>query len=283
MMRRVKESLMRRMPYRRLTSIFKSGPARMDELRSAFAPVMVEPGRDPSVVVIAFTGDGQKLMLPVYEFFDTTKSLGYSRILLRDQYRQRYDCGIDALRPDFPSLIAYLRQEVERLKAKKVLCIGTSSGGYAALRAGHQLGADYVHAFGPRTGDGMWAARAPKGPRPMWPGRHGLLRYGRKRFTNLDQVLKNWNRKTTYDIHYGRGCGVDRWQAERLFESPGVVSLGYPCDTHLIAVFLAKKNFLTEALTLASQDRLVEIARAHFHDAVEVNDFRTRAASGCPE
>ena len=62
---------------------------RIDELRRATKSALVERGKDPSVLIVAFTGRGKKLMLPVYEFFDLTNSLGYSRILLHDRFKKR--------------------------------------------------------------------------------------------------------------------------------------------------------------------------------------------------
>jgi hypothetical protein len=279
---RFKRWLDKRTPRTRLTAIFKGERITMDDLRAAPAPVMVERGKDPSVAVIAFTGDGDKLMLPVYEFFDTTNQLGYSRILLRDQYRRYYHCGIDSQRPDFPSLVAYLREEIERLGAKKVLCVGTSSGGYAAIRAGHHLAADYVHAFGPQTGSRPLGLAAPNGRRRLWPWKNGAPIRFRSRL-DLSQLLADWNQKTIYYVHYGRARRRDRYYAERLFKSPGVVSIGYPSDTHLIAVFLAKKGFLLKTLAMANQDRLVEAAKAHFREALEVNDCRPHAPNGLSE
>jgi len=267
---RLKRCLKKRIPRLRLASIFKSDRATIDDLRAALAPSMVERGRDPSAVVIAFTGGADKLMLPVYEFFDTTKSLGYSRILLRDQYQRCYTRGIDSQRPDFPSLVAYLREESERLGAKKVLCVGTSSGGYAAIRAGHHLAADYVHAFGPQTGSRPPGLAAPNGRRRLWPWKNGAPIRFRSRL-DLSRLLDDWNQKTIYYVHYGRACRSDRYHAERLFKSPGVVTIGYPTATHLIAVFLAKKGLLTEALTIGNQERLVEIVKEHFHDDLEIH------------
>jgi hypothetical protein len=77
-----------------------------------------------------------------------------------------YHYGVDREHRDWPSLIDYLRGEIARLQPKKVLCVGTSSGGYAAIVAGHHLKADFVHAFGPQTNialdrEGIRAARHP--------------------------------------------------------------------------------------------------------------------------
>lgn len=255
----------------------------MDDLKRAAAPVLVERGRNDSVLVIAFTGGLDKLSLPVYEFFDTTKLLGYSRILLRDQYRQHYQRGIDDLRPDFPSLVAYLKEEIARLRPEKVMCIGTSGGGYAAIRAGHELRADYVHAFSPQTGnrpsnDGAPSPRS----RPRFRNRFGGERSNAP-LVDLPQLLRDWNQKTIYYVHYGRAFERDRMKAEPLFRSPGVVSMGYPFDRHQTATFLAKKGLLTEALAVANQDRVAEIAKAYFGEELELHGLEldtTRGSAG---
>lgn len=240
----------------------------MSDVRAALAPVMIERGANPSVVIIAFTGGGEKLMMPVYEFFDTTKALGYSRILLCDQYHRRYHDGIDSERPDFPSLVHYLKQEIGRLGAETVICIGTSSGGYAAIRAGHELCADYVHAFAPQTGPGQRRSRLWRKPLAV---------------VDLAQLLEKSNGRTLYYVHYGRGSAVDRTHAERLFAAPRVATIGYSSETHLIAVYLAKKGFLAKALAVENQAGVVELARAHFGQSLEINssiDGRFAAAAG---
>ncbi|MGE5817792.1 MAG: hypothetical protein ACM37Z_07210, partial [Deltaproteobacteria bacterium] len=62
----------------------------MANLRKARLPILVERGENPSVLIIAFTGGQQKLNFPVYQFFETTQTLGYSRILLWDRYYMYY-------------------------------------------------------------------------------------------------------------------------------------------------------------------------------------------------
>jgi hypothetical protein len=266
---RVRVFVRKHRPRRRLAAILSGRRNRMSDVRAALAPAMVERGANPAVVIIAFTGGGEKLMMPVYEFFDTTKALGYSRILLCDQYHRRYHDGIDSERPDFPSLIRYLKEEIARLGAGTVICIGTSSGGYAAIRAGHELGADYVHAFAPQTGPVQARNRSRLWKKPLV-------------LVDLARLLEKSNGRTLYYVHYGRGSAVDRAHAERLFAAPGVAAIGYPSDTHLIAVYLAKKGFLAKALAVENQQRTVELAQAHFGQSLEINgstDGR-RAAAG---
>ena len=226
--------------------------ARIDELKLATKSVFIEPGKDPSVLVVAFTGRAKMLMMPVYEFFDLTHSLGYSRILLRDNFKRRYLHGIDRRRPDYPSLLKFLGQEIEKLGAQTTIFVGTSSGGSAAIRIGHDLGADYVHAFGAQTGLNPIHLRNNDRNPPL----------------ELDPILKDSNGKTKYYLHYCHGYAPDRTHAERVSHAPGVVTLGYPGTTHTVTVPLAKKGLLAKLLLIENQKTVGDLARQYYGDQV---------------
>ena len=242
----------------------------MDKNTHAVLPILCERGRDPSVLIIAFSGGAQKLDVPVHEFFETTKTLGYDRILLWDRYYMYYHYGVDRQRRDWPSLLEYLTQEIARLQPKKVLCVGTSSGAYAAIVAGHYLRADFVHAFGPQTKialdrDGIRYAR-----HPIHRWRMSVSHRIHKEALDLVPLLSRFNGKTRYFVHYGTGHEIDKGFAERIAGMPSVTTLGYSCDAHAIAIFLAKRKFLGHVLVIENQMRLAEIARNHFGDKIRI-------------
>jgi hypothetical protein len=232
---------------------FLRGP-RVEDLKVANKAALAQRGKDPSVLIVAFTGSAKMLMMPVYEFFDLTKSLGYSRILLRDRFNKRYHRGIDRQRPDYSSFLEFLRREIKRLGAKKTIFVGTSAGGYAAIRVGHDLGADYVHAFGPQTGLNPVHLRLPDREPPM----------------DLSQFLNEPNAVTTYYVHYCHSHESDRLHAERVAGAPNVVTLGYPGKTHLITLLLARKGLLGQLLSMDNQDKVAALARQHYGDEVIV-------------
>jgi hypothetical protein len=240
----------------------------MQELGWAQQPVLVERGEDDSVLLIAFTGFVFRLSMRVHEFFDLTKTLGYSRILLRDDYRVWYHHGVDRERADYPSLIRYLREEIERLKPKTVICLGTSAGGYAAIVAGHQLGADYVHAFAPHTFlDVSFKSCLGRVAKSYFRwSRLKLLfsRVARPEFFDLADLLKNYNGKTVYYIHHCTGAPRDMERVRRILGLPGVVAMPYPCISHSVPAYLAKSGFLKEILQAGNQQNLPELARAYF-------------------
>jgi len=139
----------------------------MDQLQHALLPIHVERGVNDAILIIAFSGGAQQLTIPVHQFFEITKTLGYSRILLRDKFEMHYHHGVDRKRRDWPSLLDYLGSQIEELAPQKVICIGTSSGGYAALVAGYYLGADYVHAFAAQTRIGVDPESTPRSIRAI--------------------------------------------------------------------------------------------------------------------
>ena len=256
----------------RLGAIFQDRWIGMDKNRHAILPILVERGTDESVLIIAFSGGARKLDVPVHEFFETTKTLGYNRILLWDKHYMFYHHGVDRQRRDWPSLLDYLRQEIQTLRPKKIFCVGTSGGGYAALIAGHHLEADFVHAFGPQTNiditrEGIRAARHPFN---RW--RISVSRRVYRPVLDLAPMLSQCNGKTRYFVHYGTGHDVDRQFAERVAGLPSVVTMGYPCNAHGIAIFLAKKRFLGHLLLVPNQDRLTAMARAHFGDSARISE-----------
>jgi hypothetical protein len=230
---------------------FLRGP-RVEDLKVANKAALVQRGNNPSVLIVAFTGSAKMLMMPVYEFFDLTKSLGYSRILLRDRFNKRYHRGIDRQRPDYPTFLDFLRREIKKLGPKKTIFVGTSAGGYAAIRVGHDLGADYVHAFGAQTGLNPVHLRLPDREPPM----------------DLTPFLNDPNSVTTYYLHYCHSYESDRLHADRIANSPNVVTLGYPGNTHLITVLLARKGLLGQLLSIDNQENIVTLALKYYGNEV---------------
>ena len=236
----------------------------MAELHQASAPFLVERGELSDTLIIAFTGGLNWINFPLFEFFETTQTLRYSRILLTDQYRMFYHYGIDWRRRDWPKLLKFLAEQIDRLGPKQVLCIGSSSGGYAALVAGHYLQADFVHAFGPQT----IIRIDPQGIREAMKTRHRQkLAKSKRTFRealDLVPLLRQPNGKTKFYVHYCLGHAQDRGFAERVAGLPTVTTFGYPGDKHGVAALLAKKGFLGTLLHHENQDKVASLARAHF-------------------
>jgi hypothetical protein len=251
----------------------------MGELRNAATPILVERGEISDILIIAFTGGLNWINFPLFEFFETTQTLRYSRILLKDKYRMFYHYGVDWRRRDWPKLLAYLTQQIDQLAPRRIFCIGSSSGGYAALVAGHYLKADYVHAFGPQT----IIRIDPQGIREAMKTRHRRkLAKSKRTFREaLDIVplLRRSNGKTKFFVHFCAGHAQDRGFAERVAGLPRVTTFGYPGDKHGVATVLAKRGFLGTLLQHDNQGNLESLARAHFGSQVLIKKPSTVAAA----
>jgi hypothetical protein len=224
--------------------------ARTTEMTQEKPPALiVERGNDASTLAIAFCGMTHKLGVQPFEFFQVSNLLGYSRILCRDNSQIWYHMGFDEGTPDLPSSAALLRRHIERLSPRKVMSIGTSAGGYAAMVFGHLLGVNEVHAFGPQTFLGLRRLLYPRRFRSF----HRLLRLYRcptatRELFDLKTVLGTHNGATKYFIYYCEGQRWDRYNAERLGGLPGVQLCPYPCYRHGVTRYLVKQGLLMDLL-----------------------------------
>lgn len=224
--------------------------------------VHVGVGEDSRLALVAFTGGANKLFLQPFDFMDLTGTLQYSRILLRDPNLAWFHLGVGGGCDDFDSILQLVREKLSELGSEKVMTLGTSLGGYAALLAGHRLGADYVHAFGPQTYLDQANIRRYR-DRELGKGEDGLDRVYAKlgpEAVELDlrRVLEDSNGKTRFFVHACAGYAPDLVRAAHLEGAPGVTVLRYPCSVHNVLIGMAHKRFLRTALTLEAQDTLPE-------------------------
>ena len=87
-----------------------------------------------------------------FAFQGVTARLQVNRIYVRDaSLRGWYNAGIDPSVPDISSVAGELRRLVSDLRVDRLLTMGSSMGGYAAILFGCMLSAELVLAFNPQT------------------------------------------------------------------------------------------------------------------------------------
>jgi hypothetical protein len=84
-----------------------------------------------------------------FEFVGVCERVGARALHVRDPL-QRWYMRADAADP-YASLLEYLRREIAMLRPTRLVTIGASMGGYAAIRAGLALRADAILAFAPQV------------------------------------------------------------------------------------------------------------------------------------
>jgi acyl carrier protein len=235
--------------------------------------VIVKRGDDRRLAIVAFTGGWHQLLgESAFDFMDLTGSLNYSRILLRDPAQSWYLCGLGDHCSDFDGMVRVVRGHLDKLAPDKVMAIGTSSGGYAALLAGHLLRADYVHAFSPQTYVDPVSIKRYRdetlGQKNGAVLQSLYARFGQDaEYLDLARALGGWNGRTRYLLHVCARCETDLRRARHLERVPALTILRYPCAVHNVLVGMAHQRFLHDVLALEQQDGLVERHQRLFDDA----------------
>lgn len=229
------------------------------------AQLVVERGRDPSVLAVAFTGFAGKLSLPTFDFLRSIAILNYNRILLRDNSKTCYLSGIPPVAQDVDALIALLRQTIDQLGPKRTLFIGSSGGSHAAILFGHLLKADFVHAFSPHTNVDPAHWRASESKEEVAKQVEALARLDRvpepaRAYFDLREVLRGWNGKTHYNLHVCTHSPPDLTRAVRLDGLPGVTIHRHECNHHRVVVWLARQDRLLPLLKLENQPGFAAVA-----------------------
>jgi pimeloyl-ACP methyl ester carboxylesterase len=239
--------------------------------------IIVERGIDPTRLVIAFTGKAGELSIRAHDFSDLTGTLGQSRILLRDPSRLWYQKGTgDGVR-SFPDIVDLLRAHIRSLGPERITIIGNSMGGFAAILAGHMLGADEVHAFAPQTS--IHPLRlAWERDRLLLVNMRDLvgLLFTRMRHSgllDLPHVLKHHNGRTRYFVHVCRGSS-DAHSARRLASRAGVEVLPYPCPAHNVLFQLAKSGYLSKVLRVEPPDTARDLYDSMYGPSAKANGSR---------
>ncbi|MGH7884200.1 MAG: hypothetical protein ACRENO_00740 [Thermodesulfobacteriota bacterium] len=102
-------------------------------------------------MLIAFGGKAGALGMPPFEFFKITKNLDINKIYLRDLSQTWYHSGLRGITENIDDTVSFLRSKIDESGANKIVVVGNSMGGYAAILFGILIKADIVQAFSAQT------------------------------------------------------------------------------------------------------------------------------------
>lgn len=155
-----------------------------------------------------------RIGIPPFEFLSLTGNLEVKRLFIRDEHRAWYHRGIPGYGDNFTDLAKSLKPEVAQ--ADRVVTIGNSAGGYAALAMGTLLGADMVIAFSPQTTLDLETLESMDDHR--WDDQIGALSNAiDRRWADLaSAITASQQAATNYRIYFDETHSADRLHAERL-------------------------------------------------------------------
>ena len=216
--------------------------------------------RPSPVVAVVFGGLAMRMEgIPPFEFFRILGAAAPTkRLFVRDRNRCWYQRGVAGVAEDIEGVAEALRLLIAESGASRVVTLGASAGGYAALLFGRLLGAGEVHAFAPQTfispelrsrfGDSRWPAEMA-----------ALSESGayRPAFGDLRRVFEQAPpRGGRFVLHYCPEDELDTIHARHLASEAGVELREHAEGGHYIARSLRQSGdllpLLSEALLSAA-------------------------------
>lgn len=132
------------------------------------------PGAD--TLYVFFGGIAAGIAMPPFEFYRAAGIITEHKIFVRDFDQCWYHAGLRGHSHDLRSTVRFLRAELDAVGARRVVFVGNSMGGYAAMLFAALLGVGEVIAFAPQTFVSPWLR----------------LRHGDRRWPR--QIARMWRR-----------------------------------------------------------------------------------------
>ena len=103
-------------------------------------------------LLVSFAGHGWKQSPPTFIFYNfLSQYKDVDKLFLRDLSCRYYLLGLKGVSASLQETVSYLKQFIEKGGYQKVVFLGCSSGGYAALLYSQIVGCDHCIAFSPQT------------------------------------------------------------------------------------------------------------------------------------
>lgn len=204
-----------------------------DKLAAGDHAVRTDFSSASNALLVAFGGIGAGLGMPPFEFFRLAADIPTKKMFVRDLEQTWYQRGLPGISRDVRSTVAYLQDELARLKVERTVFVGNSMGAYAAILFGWLLDVDVVHAFAPQSFIGRLARLWNRDFR--WRAQmrrlHATPQLSDEYF-DLRRVLSRHSRKTVIHVHFPDGHRLDRLHSRRLGSHESVVLHPYPHGAH---------------------------------------------------
>ncbi|MEL0615904.1 hypothetical protein V6243_03605 [Cobetia marina] len=186
------------------------------------------------VTIIAFGGMLTSLGMPRKEFFGSAFNSNNNFIFLKDFWQCWYQKGLLGITNDIDSTVSHIKKILPNT-TKKLICIGTSSGGFAAILFAELLKAETSISFSPQTYLDRKTFVRFRSPDSRWDDveSSSYLRL-------YDFITDDVN----HFIHVGEHNHVDMDHALSLSICPTVTIHKHDTDTHNTAAFLKKSGLL---------------------------------------
>lgn len=192
------------------------------------------------VLLVAFSGiQGGYGGQPVFEFSKSLNRFSVNKLFMRDLEQLWYQRGLPGIRGGIQGVADYLGKQIAEQRIRRVVTLGNSMGGYAALLFGWLLRADEVHAFSPQT----YISRRQRLMSRDFRWRQAVRRAQVSgdlsgRYLDLLPLFEEQPMRGNIHIYYCRVHRLDRYHATRLEGQAGFELHPHEAGGHVLVRWL---------------------------------------------
>jgi tetratricopeptide (TPR) repeat protein len=171
-------------------------------------------------LLLVFTGMAQEAGgIPLPLLHGLLSQLPINVIYLRDYQRLMYLNGIRQIGASYGDTLLALKEIQTTMGANRLFCIGTSAGGYAAIRYGLDMGAEAVLGFGaPTNATTNIQEHDNRGPSILYR----LFKQVPEMAVNLRRLVEACPQPPNIRLYYGECMPQDRLHAENMAGLTGI-------------------------------------------------------------
>lgn len=210
-----------------------SGNAFIDDIQADLQIVM-HP--EAQATLLAFCGSSHRLGMPLGVFHAWIQPWRLNVIYMRDFHQRYYLDGLASIPGGFPALCARLRETPALNASLPLLCIGSSRGGYGAIKTAMALAADAVLSLAGPTHLGASFIRdnaLTTKQAELYAWRPELAAEGATDLRPQWLAHRRQGHRTTLRMVYGEANHNDAVQARHVAGLPGVTLNALPgCSAH---------------------------------------------------
>ncbi|MCP3921785.1 MAG: hypothetical protein GY714_04290 [Desulfobacterales bacterium] len=206
----------------------------IDDPAAKLSPVEIVNKKSTKTLIV-FGGMALQPSMPPKEFFRSFSDKELNLVFVKDFKQCWYQKGLLGKSNDIKSTIKYLKSIIPNT-TQKLITLGTSSGGYAAIRLGVELNANKIIAFSPQT----------KIANSVFKRFKSIdSRIIDIDFENVDLDLELYlskHKNLNIDVYYGNENIEDKLAVDHINQH--VNAYPFPTKSHSIANYLKKNNKL---------------------------------------
>jgi len=222
-------------------AVIQQNEDEISKIPRKLSPIEVED-RGGKITILAFAGMLTSLAMPKAEFF---KSLSGNKdvniVFLKDFKQAWYQCGLLGLTKDIIETADFLKKSLP-ITTEKIVTLGTSSGGFAAILFGCLLGAQESISFAPQTFLNKREFMRFRSIDSRWS------EFQESRFLDLKNIIEEAD--TIHHIYVGKDNEVDMLHASNISHSKHVVLYPLESSSHNVAKTLKDTGQLDSILKL---------------------------------